>query len=134
MVPISHFYLDKEPPNAKSIRDMMNRRPSAAARQSSAGEAQRVTSEGVAVVPTESTHEDAPPPPPASKDSPPISNTEAQAVGIEPEPHPQVEGVEGPITTTIAEPSSELSASSSADKLDEISLGGDGDEEEIDLS
>lgn len=134
MVPISQYYLDKEPPNAKAVRDMMTRRPSAAARQSSAGNEQRVTPEGAAVVPTESTNEDAPPPP-ASKDSPPVSHTETRQGEIEPEPHPQVDGVEGPITTTIAEPSSELSASSSTDeKLDEISLGGDGDQEEIDLS
>lgn len=88
-----------------------------------------------AIVPTNSTSQEAAPPRPNAKDSPPLSS--ARQEGVEPAPHPQASDVEGPITT-IAEPSSQdapLSSNTpSEDKLDEISLGGDGDQEDVDLS
>lgn len=163
MVPISHYYLDREPPNAASVRDSIHRRSVAATTPTTAtslpptldaSEAPEVTSDGAAAVPTLSTGDTEAggislPPTPAPKDTPAPSqeNFSSQPEGIEPAPHPQVDDVEGPITTTVAVPADEsieesqdgLATSASEDKMDEISLGGgsvrgDADQEDVDLS
>ena len=121
-----------------------------------AGETPQTTSEGAVVVPIESTGEEEAavaslPPTPAAKDvpMPNVDEPTSQPEGIEPAPHPQVDDVEGPVTTTIAAPAEETSMTASDsqgglgisgdDNMDEISLGGgsvkgDGDHEEVDLS
>ena len=157
MVPTSHFYLDREPPNAAAVRASMQRKSAPAATTPLSASTSYpptldvggTTAEGAMAVPTESTGASLPPTP-AAKDTPKPDYKALPEEGVEAELHPQADDVEGPVTTTVAVPASEgaapadeagLAASesngglstASEDKLDEISLGG-GDEEEVDLS
>ncbi|UZJ53298.1 hypothetical protein CBS101457_002618 [Exobasidium rhododendri] len=164
MVPISHYYLDKEPPNSASVRDFMHRRSTTANTPQSAtsfpptidaARAPATTSEGAVEVPTLSTGGGSEeglslPPTPAAKDDvlPIFGQSSTQEERIEPAPHPEVEDIEGPITSTVAVGDAEapVTASDSQgaigtpdERMDEISLGGGsvkdyGDEEEVDLS
>jgi hypothetical protein len=157
MVPISHYYLDREPPNASSVKEAIRRRSMAAGTSVDAnGSAPQLAADGAMPVPTNSTSASSLPPTPAAKDVPmpqimEESNSQ-QGTNIEPAPHPQVDDVEGPVTTTIALPADDDDEgptgitepygslpTQSEDNLEEISLGGgsqrdDGEEEEIDLS
>lgn len=94
MVPISQFYIDKEPPNAQQIRSMLGgEAPPPNEGGSGSGSGSQL------------------PPPPASKDELPAGGHEVaepehtQGEGREADPHPSVPDVEGPVTTTVALPS-----------------------------
>jgi hypothetical protein len=159
MVPISHYYIDREPPNSASVRDLISRKSTSATTPQSASfpptidASQAVVPEGSVAVPTESHGGDGnipTPPTPAAKDAPTpeAEETPSQPEGIEPEAHPKIDDVEGPVTTTVAVPAdgtamaatdSQGGRSTTDDHLEEISLGGrsvkgDGEEEEVDLS
>lgn len=49
MVPISHFYLDKEPPNAAQIRSSLSRKTEAAAAAGATTDAQQVSADEAAI-------------------------------------------------------------------------------------
>jgi hypothetical protein len=91
--------MDKEPPNAAQLRKSIARKSIPSTPNDVA-----VGPRDESVPPTPATKDDnVPPPPPPQKEEDPIKHTTED----EPESHPSVPEVEGPITTTIALPEGE---------------------------
>lgn len=95
--------MDKEPPNAAKVREFLGR----GAGSNLPSESDRRADDdadpeaGPSVV-----HDESIPPTPASKDydhpSTLVADSHAEGEGREPAAHPEVEGIEGPATTTVA--------------------------------